>query len=1253
MIVNTKLHAQLIQHLDATVASSIVLSGANIQSWNDQSGNGNNAIQENGNVIYSTSSNPSWIDFGATRNSLELFSSVDSKSWLDQSSSPNGFCVLIAFKADAILDTNWNDLIGNSSNISSGFGLRYSAAGVPQCYLGGQQPSDMSAATISPGDKVVFAFNYNASSGTYEIWVSKNSTSYTGSVSAADFSTVNPVSIGSMNFAGRYIKGGIGEVKIYNTALSPTEFETQRVNMATKWAGYVKPISINWRVIPEDFNYPTNDIIIAAVSLDDTGFASPLPANTANEDCTATFQEALDVVASGGGGTVFVPAGTYRIEGNLTINNNTILRGRWREITSSQPASGTILAIYPTTTNSTIYLGGHGCGARDLTFWHPNQNPSSPTEDPFVFTGISRQVTLENLTFVNAYQGINMTNSNMCCLRGIYGSPLIIGVTADRSAMVSRYENFNFSPEYWSWSGLSGSPALSGPHKTYIRNNGVGVDIREMDDFYFMSARIKGYNTGVTFMNGVSGDDPWGSLSDINTEDCGNGLYVVNSKFLKISHCDFQGDTYGVYGGDDPSIDLTLTSSTINGGTNSIKLNNESSQIKVVNCSVTGTTSDANGNEIAVSTHPEVAPIYNESYDKVRKPQKTDMFNVLDYGAIADGTTDATTSVQNAVNAAKANGGGIVFFPDGRYLMTGNLDLGAGVEIRGTSGGRHVASNRVLPFAEEEGSLIMIDVGKNQPNGTPFITMGDNSGIRGIGFHYVDQSIYNFIPYPFMIQANGIKNYIIDCSSSNPYQAAELNGDDHLVEYTFFGGLKSTFVANNCDGGRIQNLHIKPDFWGDIFIDDLPRTDRTTYDLNASKTLEAIYLNNCTNYTIYSIYSQYGKAFITVDNSGGQAIMVGAERFQNGYIFKNGSRNFDCSLTATTINGVGDGTGKNGIKTAAGFNGSANFFSSTLWGYAEETVNAQDGNLHLQGLGFGGFADRGAVNIICDAEATLSMNSSRSDLFLGYDIQGDFTMDSSYFPEGMLKSKASDYKENNKFDKVYLLADINQETPNFYGLELDMSNIVMEEITQSDFGDRTDARRYYAAKLSSGNSYKLNVTDIDFIDGKSPNVTVEIYLASDVNSTITIKYHATDGTMKTARITDYNYAGTIGQRATSVTLSDAFFGSAVNEDIVIEVSGAVGESPYLNYVSISKDFDSALSLNNIISQKSILYPNPATDIINISNVIAPVNYKVVNLLGRTVLFGVMDNNFLNVSKLKQGIYFLKLDNNQPIKFLKK
>lgn len=52
------------------------------------------------------------------------------------------------------------------------------------------------------------------------------------------------------------------------------------------------------------------------------------------------------------------------------------------------------------------------------------------------------------------------------------------------------------------------------------------------------------------------------------------------------------------------------------------------------------------------------------------------VFNVKDYGAVGDGTTNDTTAVTNAIAAAVTAGGGIVFFPYGSYQVRTQITIG-------------------------------------------------------------------------------------------------------------------------------------------------------------------------------------------------------------------------------------------------------------------------------------------------------------------------------------------------------------------------------------------------------------------------------------------------------------------------------------------------------------------------------------------------------------------------------------------------
>jgi hypothetical protein len=76
----------------------------------------------------------------------------------------------------------------------------------------------------------------------------------------------------------------------------------------------------NWRVIPSDISLP--DVVVAGCDVRELGAKG----DGAADDTTA-FTTALNQMSDAGGGTVFVPAGSYVIRGNLVIPFNVTLRG--------------------------------------------------------------------------------------------------------------------------------------------------------------------------------------------------------------------------------------------------------------------------------------------------------------------------------------------------------------------------------------------------------------------------------------------------------------------------------------------------------------------------------------------------------------------------------------------------------------------------------------------------------------------------------------------------------------------------------------------------------------------------------------------------------------------------------------------------------------------------------------------------------------------------------------------------------------
>lgn len=64
------------------------------------------------------------------------------------------------------------------------------------------------------------------------------------------------------------------------------------------------------------------------------------------------------------------------------------------------------------------------------------------------------------------------------------------------------------------------------------------------------------------------------------------------------------------------------------------------------------------------------------------------VYNVRDYGAAGNGTTDDFTAIQDTINAAQTAGGGTIFFPKGTYIVSSHPQItGSGIVVRGSGTG--------------------------------------------------------------------------------------------------------------------------------------------------------------------------------------------------------------------------------------------------------------------------------------------------------------------------------------------------------------------------------------------------------------------------------------------------------------------------------------------------------------------------------------------------------------------------------------
>ncbi|WP_018969936.1 LamG-like jellyroll fold domain-containing protein [Rubritalea marina] len=226
--------------MDAANTDTIQLgAGEVVEQWADLSGRENHATTLAGALFLDESqASPSGlygIDFGETLNSLELMDASASDSVFDFSdASRKGFAMFVVLRVDANIG-GWNDVIGNSSSVSSGFGMRFSDAGTLAAYLGGSKIERSSDAQVTVGDTFVLAANYNAASEQFDFYDSLNDSSTSISVAPGDFSNASGLLLGATNNTGRFLDGVVYEVQLFERPLSTRQFAEEYGKLKQKW----------------------------------------------------------------------------------------------------------------------------------------------------------------------------------------------------------------------------------------------------------------------------------------------------------------------------------------------------------------------------------------------------------------------------------------------------------------------------------------------------------------------------------------------------------------------------------------------------------------------------------------------------------------------------------------------------------------------------------------------------------------------------------------------------------------------------------------------------------------------------------------------------------------------------------------------------------------------------------------------------------------------------------------------------------
>lgn len=197
--------------------------------------------------------------------------------------------------------------------------------------------------------------------------------------------------------------------------------------------------------------------------------------------------------------------------------------------------------------------------------------------------------------------------------------------------------------------------------------------------------------------------------------------------------------------------------------------------------------------------------------DASTKTRATAGLNVRDFGAVGDGKADDTAAFTAAMKEAGDAGGDLVFVPRGNYLIKGTLDVPENVTLEGIF---RVPTART----QNRGSCLLAVAGAGSAEGTPFITLHQNSTLHGLTIFYPEQKQANPpTPYPWTVRGDGDNCSLIDVLLVNPYQAVDFGtraAGRHLIRGLYAQPLYRGIFIDQCfDVGRVEDVHLWP-FWG-------------------------------------------------------------------------------------------------------------------------------------------------------------------------------------------------------------------------------------------------------------------------------------------------------------------------------------------------------------------------------------------------------------------------------------------------------
>lgn len=650
-------------------------------------------------------------------------------------------------------------------------------------------------------------------------------------------------------------------------------------------------INLNWyedmepRLIVASLD-GASEAIVADIVIGEGDYALD---NTGEESASSIIQMALDNCAYEGGGTVYLPAGYYRITDTISIPAYVTLIGDYQdpdEVTDTADLSyGTILLADPDlagTNDELIFIGG-SAGAVGLTVYYP-QDLSDIKEYGYTFYNEGQALnttdrglhTIKNCTIINGYRGVGLADTlysddaanskpEQTHIINVKGTFLDRGMYNYNASDNGGTFGFTVSPKYWAdFMETNTYEAL--PEDMKVKT------VTEDE----ISAYTKAHTTGLEI-----GDDEGDYFSNILVEDCLYGA-VINPGARTVYYGDFYnwnitGSGVGVQINAISGFGINIACSDISGNDTDLENNTEYpvklAQVEIDSIAGSGSSyvyktsdSDLEGN---VS---DAVRQYGASFSE-------DDLTVLK--SIDDtGKSDVSADIQAALDELGANGGGIVYLPAGHYRLEGSISIPSNTELRGSS------SVGVKPTPGVDGGTVLEDYMDHGTEEALILLSGDNAGLSGLMIAYPEQTVTesDYIQTGYAVSSNGHSGVYISNSSIAAYSHGIYfeDCDNFTVEGLTSAIYENVITAVNCRGGQVirvlQNGTILwRNNWNYSEWEGMEEGTNSPFFTASSAKLDCIVLERSTNVLIRDWFAYRPHDTITLrDGSSVTAINIGA-----------------------------------------------------------------------------------------------------------------------------------------------------------------------------------------------------------------------------------------------------------------------------------------------------------------------------------------------------------------------------------------